>query len=356
LRNRLTIMVTIREVAKAAGVSSTTVSHVINGTRFVSEGVRARVLGAMSALGYQHNVLARSLRRGETHTLGLILPDSANPFFAKVGRSIEAAAFDLAYSVVLCNSEGNLDREQHYTEVLTGKQVDGIIFVAAGDHTKSLSVLLGRGVPFVVIDRDLPDAKVDAVLADNRQGGYLATRHLLGLGHRRIACISGPSNVTPSAERVTGYRQALAEADLPVQESLILRGDFHLESGWRAASELLRRPAPPSAVFACNDLMAIGVMRAAAELARRIPEDLAVVGFDDIELSAYAVPPLTTVVQPTSDMGRRAVQLLMDRIGDPGLPHRREIFPTTLTVRASCGGRPRAGLETTSCSRVSILS
>ena len=349
-------MTTIREVAKAAGVSSTTVSHVLNGTRFVSEGVRGRVLTAMHALGYQHNVLARSLRRGETHTIGLILPDSANPFFAKVGRGIEAAAYDQAYSVVLCNSEGNLAREEHYTEVLTQKQVDGIIFVAAGDRTKSLSVLLDRGVPSVVIDRDLPDAKVDAVLADNRQGGYLATRHLLALGHRRIACVSGPSNITPSAHRVTGYRQALAEAGLPVDEHLILRGDFQLESGWAAASELLRRPAPPTAIFACNDLMAIGVIRAAADLSRRIPEHLAVVGFDDIELSAYSVPPLTTVLQPTTDMGRRAVQLLMDRIGKPDLPHRREIFPTTLTVRASCGGRLRPELETTSCSKVSILS
>jgi len=342
-------MATIREVAKAAGVSSTTVSHVINGTRFVSEGVRVRVLNAMNGLAYQHNVLARSLRRGETHTVGLILPDSANPFFAKVGRGIEAGAFDLGYSVVLCNSEGNLTREQHYTEVLTKNQVDGIIFVAAGDRTNSLSGLLDRGVPFVVIDRDLPDIKVDAVLADNHQGGHLATRHLLALGHRRIACISGPSNVTPSAERVTGYRQAMAEAALPIQESLILRGDFHLESGWAAATELLRRPGPPTAIFACNDLMAIGVMRAAAELARRIPQDLAVVGFDDIELSAYSVPPLTTVLQPTMDMGRRAVQMLLDRIRDSELPHRREIFPTTLTIRASCGGRPGPQSEKNPC-------
>jgi LacI family transcriptional regulator len=349
-------MATIREVAKSAGVSSTTVSHVINGTRFVSQTVRVRVLGAIRRLGYQPNVLARSLRRGETHTIGLILPDSANPFFAKVGRSIEAAAFDLAYSVVLCNSEGNLIREQHYTEVLTKKQVDGIIFVASGDRTKSLSILLDRGAPFVIVDRDLPDVKADAVLADNLQGGYLATRHLLALGHRMIACISGPPNVAPSVERVTGYRQALIVSGQSVEEGLILRGDFHLESGWAAALELLRRPIPPTAILACNDLMAIGVIRAAAELTRRIPEDLAVVGFDDIELSAYSVPPLTTVLQPTTDMGRRAVQLLIDRIGNPDLPHRREIFPTTLTVRDSCGGRSGPQLETKLCSRASILS
>jgi LacI family transcriptional regulator len=332
-------MPTIREVACAAGVSSTTVSHVINETRFVSEVVRTRVLDAIKDLGYQPNVLARSLRRGETRTIGLILPDSANPFFAEIGRCIEAAAFDFDYSVVLCNSEGNLRREQHYTEVLTTKQVDGIVFVAAGDHANSLSILLDRGLPFVLIDRDLPDVKADTVLGDNHQGGYLATRHLLALGHRQIGCISGPSNVTPSAQRVTGYRQALTEVALPIEESLILRGNFHPESGWAAASKLLRRPTPPTAIFACNDLMAIGVIRAAADAGRRIPEDLAVVGFDDIELSAFTAPPLTTVRQPTTDMGRRAVKLLTDRISSRELPHRREILPPTLTIRKSCGGR-----------------
>jgi LacI family transcriptional regulator len=331
-------MSTIREVAQTAGVSPTTVSHVINGTRFVSDAVRARVLNAIKRLGYRPNVLARSLRRGETRTIGLILPDSANPFFAKIGRGIEAAAFDLGYSVVLCNSEGNLSREQHYTEVLTKKQVDGIVFVAAGDRANSLSILLERALPFVLIDRDLPDVKADAVLGDNHQGGYLAARHLLALGHRRIGCISGPSNVTPSADRVTGYRQALSDADVPIEEPLIFRGDFHPETGWAAASELLRRPDAPTAIFACNDLMAIGVLRAAAELARRVPADLAVVGFDDIELAAFTEPRLTTVRQPTTEMGRRAVELLIDRIGSRDRPSRREIFPTTLTIRASCGG------------------
>ncbi len=332
-------MPTIRKVAQAAGVSPTTVSHVINQTRFVSETVRARVLSAIEDLGYQPNILARSLRRGETRTIGLVLPDSANPFFAKIGRGIEASAFDLGYSVVLCNSEGTLRREQHYTDVLTKKQVDGIVFVAAGDHANSLSVLLDRGVPFVLIDRDLPQVNADAVLSDNHQGGHLATRHLLALGHRRIACIAGPSNVTPSADRVTGYRQALTEAALPIEEGLTFQGDFHPESGRAAALKLLGQPNPPTAIFACNDLMAIGVIRAAAELARRIPEDLALVGFDDIELATFTEPPLTTVRQPTTEMGRRAVQLLIDRIGRRELPSRREIFPTTLIIRSSCGGR-----------------
>ena len=331
-------MTTIREVAKVAAVSPTTVSHVINGTRYVSDGIRARVLSAIKRLGYQHNTLARSLRRGETHSVGLILPDSANPFFATIGRGIEASAFDLGYSVILCNSEGNLRRERHYTEVLTKKQVDGIVFVAAGDHAQSLSILLELRVPFVLIDRDLPHVSADAVLGDNKQGGYLATRHLLGLGHRRIGCISGPSNITPSADRVAGYRQALTEAVLPNDEGLIFQGDFHPMSGRMAALELLDQPKPPTAIFACNDLMAIGVIRAAAELNRRIPEDLAVVGFDDIELATFTEPPLTTVRQPAAEMGRRAVQLLIDRIRNRELPSRREIFPTVLTIRSSCGG------------------
>jgi len=328
---------TIRQVAEKARVSPTTVSHVINNTRFVSKDVQRRVRAAMDELGYRPNALARSLRRGETHTLGLVLPDSANPFFAEVGRCIESAAFELGYSVILCNTEGDSAKEHLYLDVLSKKQVDGVIFVATGHQADALRVLL-RQMPVVVVDRDLPDVEVDAVLADNRRGGYLATQHLVDLGHRRIGCIAGPSNVTPSAQRVTGYREALFEANLPVDESLILRGDFHPESGWAAARNLLSRPDAPTALFACNDLMAIGVMRAAAETGRRVPADLAIVGFDDIELATYTIPPLTTIGQPKMEMGRAAVKLLVDRICDRARPLHRELLPTQLVVRGSCGG------------------
>ena len=328
-------MATIQEVAEKAGVSSTTVSHVLNNTRLVSPETRARVEAAMDELGYHPNALARSLRRGQTHTLGLILPDSANPFFAEIGRAVEDAAFEFGYSVILCNTEGDLDKEQLYMDVLSKKQVDGIIFVAAGDRTDSLRGLLRRKMPVVVVDRDLTGVEVDAVLGDNLQGGYLATQHLIDLGHRRIACISGPSNVTPSAERVIGYRNAILGTGLMVDEDLIVRGDFHAESGHSAAHHLLDRSSAPTALFVCNDMMAMGALRAAAEMGKRVPDTLAVVGFDDIDLASYTSPRLTTVAQPKVEMGRRAVQLLVERLADKALAPRKEILLPQLIVRDS---------------------
>ena len=328
------MMSTIREVADRAGVSTTTVSHVINNTRFVSEDVRRRVQAAMDELGYWPNALARSLRRGETHTIGLVLPDSANPFFAEVGHAVEAAAFAAGYSVLLCNTEGDCAKEQSYLDVLAEKHVDGVILIAAGDCLGSLPALSLR-LPVAVVDRDLPDIQLDAVLADNRQGGFLATQHLYALGHRRIACITGPSHLTPSAERVIGYREALAAAGLPVAEDLILRGDFHPESGRRGAHALFALPDPPTAIFACNDLLAIGVLRAAAETGRRIPDEMAVVGFDDIEIASYVFPQLTTISQPKLEMGRRAVLRLLERMTDKTRSPRRDVFAPTLVVRES---------------------
>jgi LacI family transcriptional regulator len=326
-------MPTIREVAARAGVSPTTVSHVINNTRFVSPEARERVLQAMEELGYRPNVLARSLRRGETRTLGLILPDSANPFFAEVARAIEDAAFREGYNVILGNSENELDKERLYVEVLTTKQVDGLIFVAAGDRSQSLEDLMRQEVPVVVVDRQLSHLDVDTVLADNLQGGLLATRHLIRLGHRRIGCITGPSHLTPSAQRVIGFRQALGEAGLEVEEDLIVRGDFSPRSGYLATRRLFTLPHPPTAIFACNDMMAIGALRALAELGLAVPDTVAIIGFDDIELASYTSPPLTTIRQDKVALGQSAVHLLLERIANRNLPARRVVIPTTLIER-----------------------
>jgi len=330
-------MPTLKEVAAKAAVSPTTVSHVINKTRFVSPEVEARVRSAMEEIGYQPNMLARALRRGETRTLGLILPDSANPYFAEIGRSIEGAAYEVGYSVILCNTEGRRDKERHYFQVLSEKQVDGLILVSVGDRGDNIPALLRRELPVVVVDRDLSDIAVDVVQVDNLEGGSLATRHLISLGHKRIGCIAGPSHVSPSGERFTGYRDALRAAGLKQDEALVRSGDFHAELGRVATIELLHLRRPPTAIFACNDLMAMGALQAASEMGCRVPEDLAVVGFDDIELAAYTVPPLTTVSQPKAGMGHTAVQVLMDRICNPGGPARKQILPVSLVKRKSCG-------------------
>lgn len=334
-------MPTMRDVAEKAGVSLTTVSHVINHTRFVSDDVTERVHNAMEELNYRPNELARSLRRGQTNTLGLILPDSANPYFAEIGHAIEATSSSLGYNVILCNTHGAEDKEQHYINVLRNKQVDGILFVATGDKTNSISETLGENFPILLVDRELVGVRTDVIIVDNHQGGLLATRHLLELGHRRIACISGPSRLRPSSERISGYTQALEEAGLAFDPELFRMGDFHPSSGYQATLALLAVADPPTAVFTCNDLMAIGVIRAASELGRRVPDDLALVGFDDIELASYTIPPLTTISQPIDRMGDLAARTLIQRIEEDGLQApTRQLLPVELVVRGSCGGLP----------------
>ncbi len=329
-------MTTISEVAQKAGVSITTVSHVINKTRFVSEETRERVEMAIEEMGYRPNALARSLRSGESYTIGLILPDSANPFFAEVGRSIEIAAFEAGYSVILSNTENDVDKECIYIDVLIKKQIDGMIFVGTGEDIDAYKGLLDLNIPVVAMDRDYPNLKMDVVISDNLQGGELATQHLIALGHRRIGCIAGPSKVNLSAQRVTGYIQSLKQAGLAVDRNLIVSGDFHPGSGQAAAKKLLALPDPPTAIFACNDLMAIGVLRAGMELGRRIPQDLAVVGYDDIELASYTTPPLTTIQQPKKEMGITAFNYLLSRIQTRQSPPQRASLPVSLVERGSC--------------------
>ncbi|MGA2503159.1 MAG: LacI family DNA-binding transcriptional regulator [Anaerolineales bacterium] len=330
-------MTTISEVAQLAGVSSTTVSHVINNTRFVSSEKRERVERVIRELGYRPNALARSLRSGETCTIGLILPDSANPFFAEVGRSIEMAAFEAGYSAILCNTENDIEKEHIYLDVLIKKQVDGMIFVGAGEDFDSYKKLLEMKVRVVAMDRDYPDLEMDVVISDNLQGGKLATQHLISLGHKRIGCIAGPSKVNLSAQRVTGYIQTLEQAGLPVDRKLIVSGDFHPGSGQEAATSLLAIQDPPTAIFACNDLMAIGVLRAGMILGRRIPQDLALVGYDDIELASFTTPPLTTVQQPKKEMGIIALKYLLDRIRTEHSSPQKASLPVSLVVRGSSG-------------------
>jgi LacI family transcriptional regulator len=325
----------MRDVAERASVSVTTVSHVVNKTRPVSDELRQRVLTAMDELGYQPNLLARSLRRGHTHTIGMIVPDSTNPFFAEVARGVEDTSFKQGYSVILCNSDGDLDKEVFYANVLAERRVDGILFVAAGISTEQIRDLQARRMPVVVVDREIPDVAVDSVLADNARGGKSATRYLIDLGHRRIGCIVGPSDVTPSAERITGYRQALDEGGIPVDEALIVKGDFQYESGYQAACQLLAMDDPPTAIFACNDLMAVGAISAAAEVGRRVPAELSVVGFDDVSLASFANPPLTTILQPKHEMGVIAATMLLERMHEPEMPPRRRMLDTSLLVRRS---------------------
>ncbi len=331
-------MATILDVAERAGVSPTTVSHVLNNTRHVNEGTRERVLQAIEELHYRPNILARSLRRRETKTLGILIPDNANPFFAEMVRGIEDTVFDEGYTVLLGNSDGEPDKEQRYLDLFIDKQVDGVVLVAAAMQSeKTVEVLSSPFISAVVVDREIESGRMDQVLADNLGGGYEATRHLLELGHRRIACITGPSQVTPSAERVTGYRRALEAREMAPDPELVLAGDFRHAGGFRAARTLLGLDQPPTAIFACNDMMALGVLAAAHELGVRVPGELSLVGFDDIALDELVVPRLTTICQPAYEMGSLAAALLLKRLEEPDRPVERQILETYLVERESTG-------------------
>lgn len=335
-------MATIKDVAERAGVSIATVSHVINKTRYVSEELQARVRQAMEELGYQPNAIARSLRRKETHTIGLIIPDNSNPFFAEVARGIEDFGFQNGYSVILCNSDGDLKKELAYIGVLTSKRVDGIVFIAATAKAEHIKPFLGE-IPLVIVDRKMPDLEADSVLVDNFGGGYAATRHLIDLGHRKIGCITGPPDLAPSADRVAGYKQALKDHGLQPLDELIVEGDFRYQSGNEGMRRLLDLEPPPTAVFACNDVMAIGAMKAAQDQGLRVPEDIAIVGFDDITLASFTNPTLTSVKQPKYEMGKIALELLFQRISSSDLQGRQEIIlDTTLVVRESTRGGDQA--------------
>ena len=331
-------MPTMKDVAKAAGVSVTTVSHVINETRFVSEELRSRVLRVMEESNYHPNILARGLRQGITHTIGLIVPDNSNPFFAEVSRVAEMVGFENDFSVILCNSDKNVDREAAYLEVLTAKQVDGIIFIAASSKQELLEDIAARGIPIVVADRDVSQTLVDVVLVNHEQGGYDATRYLLSLGHRRIACIAGPTRLTPSGERVHGYRRALAEAGLAVDEELVASCTESYVGGEIAMAQLLRLERRPTGVFTYNDVTAIGALRAARNVGVDVPGALSIVGFDDIALASATVPALTTVAQPIADLATVATELLIERIrnGAAGQLGKRVVLDTKLVVRESC--------------------
>lgn len=329
-------MATIRDVARAAGVSVSTVSHVVNGTRVVLPETKSRVLAAMQELNYTPNRLARSLRNRQTATLGVLLPNSANPYFAEVLLGIETACFDLGYNVIIGNAIDNPEREEAHLKVLLSRQVDGLLLISTGAYQRSLKLLAAYKTPFVLVDRAsmLPD--IDEIVTDNYAGGALAARYLLELGHRRIGCITGPSALTPSADRVTGYFDTLRDAGIMPDPLLARAGDFQPEGGYAACRELLRLGERPTAIFACNDLMAIGALRAIDEAGLRVPDDLSLVGYDDIPLISFVVPALTTVAQPSRELGQVAVRRLVQRLQTPGLPAERSVLPVSLIVRDSC--------------------
>lgn len=328
-------MATIKDVARLADVSVTTVSHVINSTRFVSEGTQRRVREAVETLRFVPSALARGLKSNRTHTLGVMIPNCSNPFFAEVVRGIEDACFKAGFAVILCNSDDVAAKQVHYLRVLTEKQVDGLVVVSSGGDDELGRALAHAEMPVVLVDREVEGVSADVVELDHRAGGLLAAQHLLDLGHREIACITGPHQLLSSAARVAGFLKALDKAGVTVRPNLIQESDFTSAGGHAAMQQLLERRPMPTAVFAANDLAAIGAVSAAAQRGLSVPGDLSVVGFDDIALAAFSNPPLTTVAQPKHALGALAAELLLSRLASSAGGPRRKLLKPSLTVRAS---------------------
>lgn len=327
-------MSTIKDVAVKAGVSFTTVSHVLNETRPVNQDTRARVLAAVQELGYSPSAVARSLKTRATMILGALVPNVVNPYFAELTRGMEDHCRAQGYSLFLCNCDDEQERQTRYLQTLMERRVDGLLLASSSDHDAFPQGWSQFGMPMVVVDRQISELSADWVGVDHEEGARLAVAHLINLGHRSIACIAGPVHLEVSQARIKGWRAALAQAGLSADAQALQVGDFSVQSGYQAASDILQR-VQPSAVFASNDMMAIGVLRAARERGLAVPEQLSVVGFDGIEASLYTTPALSTVGYPIRKLGEQAAAMLIARIQQPHVAPQELVLTPQLVARES---------------------
>lgn len=305
--------VTIRSVAKLAGVAPSTVSHYLNQSAPISPVTAQSVERAIVALNYRVNLGARSLRVRKTHSIGLVIPNISTPFFGELASVIENALWDRDYQTLLCISQRDVERELLQLANLVSRQVDGILLAYTSEQTKAIQFSKEIAVPFVFIDRPVPGEY--SVATDNYHGGQLAARHLLELGHRCIGLLCGEAEIQNVVERIDGFQTELRRSGFEVSPAYMLHGRQELQLGIRVA-ELLEMEPRPTAVFATNDIVAVGAWRTLLEAGFRVPQDFSIIGFDDIEISRFLVPPLTTVGQPTREMGAKAVDLLLELMND----------------------------------------
>ena len=327
---------TVKEIAAIAKVSVATVSRALQRPEVVSEATRQRIHDVVKRLGYTPNALARNLRTARTRLIIALLPDIANPFFSEVIRGIEQVAHENGYSVLLGETQSSLVREQAYADMVAARQADGIITMA---HRVPVIPIDGR-LPVVNACEYVKDNKISSVYIDNVAGASAAVDYLVTLGHRDIAFIAGPSSSPICVDREQGYRLALQWANIAIDPALTAVGDFSIEAGERAIDLFLAQGQSFSAVFCSNDEMAIGAIRALTSKGLRVPEDVSVVGFDDIRFARYTSPPLTTVAQPKNAIGREAMTMLIELLNDSEVPPRKRVLSADLVVRGSTGPRP----------------
>jgi LacI family transcriptional regulator len=327
---------TILGVAKLAGVAPSTVSHYLNRSAPVSSSTAQNVERAIAALNYRVNLGARSLRLRTTRSVGLVIPNNTTPFFGEIAQVIENSLWDKGYQMLLCISQRDLEREMVQVANLAGRQVDGILMIYHSEDSKAVQFSKGITTPIVFVDRAVPGEYT--VSTDNFYGGQLAARHLAGLGHRCIGLLCGEADIANVAERIDGFMTELRRSRIKVRSDYMLHGYQELQLGLRI-SELLKKEPRPTAVFATNDIVAVGAWRTLLEEGVRVPQDMSIIGFDDIEIGRFLIPPLTTVGQPSREIGEKAVELLLQRINEKerfaNKPPTSVIISPTLHVRGS---------------------
>jgi LacI family transcriptional regulator len=331
-------MATIKDVAREAGVSVATVSKILNYPDYSKAETRKKVTATIKRLNYQPNHAAQSMVNKRTGMIALIIPDVRNPFFTEVARGVEDVANQHNYRVMLCNTDEDPLKQQNYLQALQGRIVDGFIIAVASDDSRQLKKINRRELPFVFIDRECRNYRMDAVIVDNRDGAAKAVRHLLGNGHRRVGFISGKQDTQTGRERLQGYCEALAEGGVSVDPNIIKDGKFTIEGGYQAVKALLELTDKPDALFIANNAMTIGVIKALTEAQIRIPEEIALISFDDADWAEFFTPALTVIRQPTYTMGSLAGELLFQRISESKPSEIKEIvLKPELVVRKSCG-------------------
>lgn len=326
----------MKDVARLAGVSTSTVSHVINKDRFVSDAITGKVDAAIKELNYAPSALARSLKLNQTRTIGMLITASTNPFYSELVRGVERSCFERGYSLVLCNTEGDEQRMNRNLETLMQKRVDGLLLLCTETHQPSLEIMQRYpSIPSVMMDWAPFDGDSDLIQDNSLLGGDMATRYLIERGYTRIACIAGPLDKTPARLRLEGYREAMNNAKLPIPAGYEITSNFEFGGGFDAMQQLLTHTVRPDAVFVGNDAMAVGVYQSLYQAGLRIPQDVAVIGYDDIELARYMTPPLTTIHQPKDELGELAIDVLIHRIAQPGQKQQRMQLTPELVVRGS---------------------
>ncbi len=331
-------MPTVHDVAKRAGVAPITVSRVVNNSGYISDVTRKRVEATIKEIGYVPNTLARGLRSKRTNTLALVVTDITNPYFTLMARGVEDVAGDSNYTVIYCNTDEFETKEEKYANILAQKQVDGVLLVPAGGNDKTIKFLETNGINIVVLDRRVSGVKTDFVCSDSKDGANRLTKLLIGLGHKRIAMITGPKKVSTAVDRVTGYKQALTEAGLNERGEFIYYGSFNQQSGYELTKQLMAQSPKPTAIFGANNFIMLGIIKALRELQLKVSEDVSVVGFDDFPESMVVRPFFTAAVQPAYEMGRLATELLLKQItGELSDGFQRIILPIEIIEREFTG-------------------